>query len=656
MKRSSWFGDEFHEELSLEKDAVRLDRLNSGAPLLNNHNNGDLNDVIGVVENASMKQGQGVAMVRFSERAEIQGLVNDIKNGIIRNISVGYRVHKFEELEEKADDGLPIYRAVEWEPMELSFVGIPADKGAQARGLSHLDHEAILETKEERNTMKKAKKEIAPSEVSVSDEATRNAEVAATETVVESSEEAQTVATEASKEVSEAQETVAPIVEGTTETEQRSTEVQTSVVDPEAIRTLEIERQADIRKAVRVAQLPENFADVLVSGKQTVEEARALIFKELEKRTSSTTFNQRVEVIDMEQRDLRIEAATAAFLHRYDSSKYTMKQGQGEFAGGSLIDSARHFLHLEGVKGALSMSRTEIAKRALHSTSDFPSVLENVTNKALRAGYEGAPSTFAPFVQEKTVKDFKTISSVQLSDGGTLDEVAESGEYTSTTLEESKETYVVKKYGKIIGKTWELMVNDDLSAFTDIPSKLGRRAKEKENEIFWGIIIANAAMADAVTLFHASSHGGNLTSSGTAISITSLQVARTVMRLQRDLDGELINLSPSYLVVPAAKESIAEQFISQNMLADASGNINPFAGRLQLIVEPRLDANSGVSWYMFADKGKVPMAELARLEGYAGPQISVKEGFEVDGMQLKVRYPFGMKVVDYRGFYKNAGA
>ena len=33
-----------------------------------------------------------------------------------------------------------------------------------------------------------------------------------------------------------------------------------------------------------------------------------------------------------------------------------------------------------------------------------------------------------------------------------------------------------------------------------------------------------------------------------------------------------------------------------------------------------------------------------------------REGFDVDGMQFKVRMTFGAKAIDWRGLYKNAGA
>ena len=83
---SSWFTDDYEEELELNAGAVRLERLNAGAPLLNSHNAYDLDRVIGVVVagSAKIERGQGTAQVRFSNRPEVDSIWQDVKDGIRR--------------------------------------------------------------------------------------------------------------------------------------------------------------------------------------------------------------------------------------------------------------------------------------------------------------------------------------------------------------------------------------------------------------------------------------------------------------------------------------------------------------------------------------------------------------------------------------------
>jgi hypothetical protein len=96
--------------------------------------------------------------------------------------------------------------------------------------------------------------------------------------------------------------------------------------------------------------------------------------------------------------------------------------------------------------------------------------------------------------------------------------------------------------------------------------------------------------------------------------------------------------------------------VSQNLLASQSSNINPFAGKLTVVAEPRLDANSTTAWYLAASPDQVDIIVLATLEGENGPRVDSRVGFDVDGIEIKISHDVAAKVVDFRGLYKNPGA
>jgi hypothetical protein len=112
-------------KLSMDKSAMRTDRLENGAALLCDH---DPCDQIGVVESFEVdsKDGKARAMVRFSRSERGEEIYQDVLDGIRRNVSVGFVIHKL-VLEEENDDDNDLYRADDWEPFELSIVSIPAD-------------------------------------------------------------------------------------------------------------------------------------------------------------------------------------------------------------------------------------------------------------------------------------------------------------------------------------------------------------------------------------------------------------------------------------------------------------------------------------------------------------------------------------------------
>ena len=165
-------------------------------------------------------------------------------------------------------------------------------------------------------------------------------------------------------------------------------------------------------------------------------------------------------------------------------------------------------------------------------------------------------------------------------------------------------------------------INDDLGAFTRIPALFANAAANYESDTVYGIVTANAALSDTVALFHATHN--NLTGAGTAISVPSLGVARALMRRQTTPQGAVMNLQPKFLIVPAALETIANQFVSQQYVAAKSADYNPFAGVLQVVSEARLDANSATAWYLTAGTESIDTVEYAYLEGQQGAYIETR--------------------------------
>jgi hypothetical protein len=130
-----WSGKRYREVLSIKPEHMRLERMNAGAPLLDAHSAWSVGDVLGTVEPNSVRfeKSKVLATVRFSKRDAVGPIWQDVKDGIIRSVSVGYRVHKFVE-ETGKNSEIPTRTAVDWEPFEISMVPMPADAGARVRG------------------------------------------------------------------------------------------------------------------------------------------------------------------------------------------------------------------------------------------------------------------------------------------------------------------------------------------------------------------------------------------------------------------------------------------------------------------------------------------------------------------------------------------
>ena len=120
MPFDRWWGREI---LDVSATAMRMTRLVSGANLLMDH---DSRDVVGVVESVEIGPDRVArAVVRFGRSARAEEIWNDVRDGIRRNVSVGYMIHAAQLIE--MDDDEDTYRVTDWEPFEVSLVSVPAD-------------------------------------------------------------------------------------------------------------------------------------------------------------------------------------------------------------------------------------------------------------------------------------------------------------------------------------------------------------------------------------------------------------------------------------------------------------------------------------------------------------------------------------------------
>jgi hypothetical protein len=436
----------------------------------------------------------------------------------------------------------------------------------------------------------------------------------------------------------------------------KATQTETEAIATRA-RDAERERVATIYDLAARLSLDRGFAEDLVKRGVAIDAARTAILDKVAIDADKVRTSSQVSIPlgGRDERVTRREAVANALLHRYAPTLFSLTEPAREYRGMTLLELAREQLSSAGVN-VRGLSRDEIATRALHSTSDFPEILSAVTNKTLRQAYEAYPRTFMPFSRQVLATDFKAMNRVQIGEAPQLLKVGEGGEFKRGTIAESKESYRIETYGRVVAITRQVLINDDLDAFTRIPAMYGTAIATLESDVVWAIVIANANMADGVPLFHATHR--NLAAPGTALSVTSIGDGRTAMAKQTGLDKKtVLNVRPAYLLVPAALELAAEQIIAQNLMPAKTGDVVPQSIRtLTPISEPRLDAASATAWYLVANPAQIDTIEYAYLEGQQGAYIETRNGFDVDGVEIKCRLDFGAKAIDWRGLYRNPGA
>lgn len=306
------------------------------------------------------------------------------------------------------------------------------------------------------------------------------------------------------------------------------------------------------------------------------------------------------------------------------------------------------------------MQPTEIVNAAM-TTSDFPGLLGTSANKIFLGAYEAAEGTYRQIAVRRDVPNFQIQDLLRPGDYPTLVQLNEGGEITAGAMGEKKEQVQLKTYARMIQLSRQVLVNDSLGAFGDLAAKAGIAAAQLENITVWGLLTSNAGLGptlvDGVALFNAASHG-NYVASSAALAADKIATGRAAMRVQKSVDGNALNISPSILAVPAALETTAEQIINPLAIpTTATGILTPTLRSLNLIVEPLLDAADTDAWYLFSSPNlRAGALVYGGLEGNTGPRVTVDSPFHVDGIQIKVVHDFYAGVADYRFVYKSAGA
>lgn len=624
--RRSFWKDPWVEVLGHKNKEVDLFRLKNHATVHYNHSRAR-SDRIGVVLEAKVRNKRGEALIQISDRDDVADIWNDLKKGLLCNVSVGYHIHE-RVLTKKNDNGPDEYRVTRWEPVELSIVDIPADPTV---GVGRSDgvenHYRVIDinprpesgnqrgrkmaTKTKENKEKPTKEPTSSDRVITQDQETKQAEQAARQAL--ENEDARKRALRTIFAQHEATEGVGDLLRVC---------IDDSSITVDVAREKLLQKIGDAATPIGGNQVQPSIdaADKFRDGVIMAIEARAGI------------------------PDVKVDDANP-------------------WRGRSLTELARSCLEFNNLDA--SGSRIDVVGRAFtmrasaigHTPSDFTAILQNVANKSVLRGFNESKETWPLWCHVGNLSDFKTAHRVQLSSFDDLDLVGPGGEYKYGTFSDRGETIRLATYGKIFAITRQSLINDDLQILTSMPAKMGRAAARVPGDLAYAVLVSNPVMGDGTTLFH--SNHKNIGSAG-PITVSSIDETGRLMALQTDASGNAngLNISLGAILVPRALLGVAQQVrTSEFDPADANNSRAPNYVRntFDVIWDSRLDADSSKQWYGVADM-QFDTVEVAFLDGVQDPTTEEKEGWTVDGAEFKVRLDCAAAAMEWRSFVRNAGA
>jgi hypothetical protein len=333
------------------------------------------------------------------------------------------------------------------------------------------------------------------------------------------------------------------------------------------------------------------------------------------------------------------------------------------------------FARLMGQARVVAISgRGTRLQASAHSSGDFPLILANVANKALIVGYETAPITWRAWCRIGNLRDFKTHDRNRLSEAPLLVKRTENMPAEQGTFSEKREQITLDNYAKAFSYSRQMFVNDDLGAFIDVGTRMGRGGAYTIERLVYENLLLNSAtgptMSDSNTLFHAN-HANLETAAAPSQSSIETMMQNMMQQVGIGEDGAKIPVGgPPRFFLAGPKLAIEiNSIIKAPFRITGPTGTDPRTGQsiqgpqdatlaqAQAIAVPQLiNQGATTAWYGVADQGLAPSYEVGFLNGNQTPRIQAVIGTTVDGTTIVVDLDFAIfPTGGWQGIHRNPG-
>lgn len=610
VRRWDWDYGDFMEELSVDPAHIRSGRLDTGAlPILLDHRQGIRNQ-FGVVEKHWIENGRAYVQFRMETGTpEADAILNKLRQGIVRSVSVGYRIHTL--IERKEADKIPTLTATDWEPFEISLVSVPAD--AQATTVrSDGDASAY------------------PCHLILNRTPSTSGESHMVLPVTENPTDTQTQS---------------PVVEN------RAAPAATPTVDVNAAiaRALEADRQRGlaIRQLGARHGIESAAVEALVAEGITEVDASRKILDMLGERSQATGTASTIRVgYSYDAPEVVARAWEDALASRLSPQSVRPEGKALEFMGRSMMEGYHEVLLARGERPITS--KAALIERALHTTSDFPVMLGGVIHRTVVADHAAAPATFRELSSQINFTDFRDQEFLTGSEFPALQRLGEGGEIRSASIDDGTlETARVDTQAVKIHVSRELLANDSTGYLSQHFGKMGRRIAAQENKAVYDYLASNPKLKrDNKAVFHADHknlHATAVASPDEAI----LSAMRTVMA-SYESDDIPLNFNLAYLLIDPSLQTATEKLLS-DVYSTKTGDVNVFANKFKIIVDQAIASHN--AWYGWISKSDTSFLVHGYYNG-EGPKVDTQPGWNTLGMELRVYKDFGFGIIGDKGAYK----
>jgi len=298
------------------------------------------------------------------------------------------------------------------------------------------------------------------------------------------------------------------------------------------------------------------------------------------------------------------------------------------------------------------------------SAFSLSGILSNVANKELLLGYMEEDQSWREIAAIKPVSDFKAVTSYRLLDNMEYEELDAEGRIAHGQLSSESYTRQARTYAKMFALQRTDIINDDLGAFDDLRTRLGRGASRKFNNLFWSTFLANAAFFTAARGNYISGATTNLATDG-----VGLELGIKAFRTLKTGDGKRVGGVPTLLLVPPELEFSSQRLYQSTNVVAAGGSTgaivpdsNIHAGKYRPVIvpwlsDPSFTGYSATAWYLLRPTSVLAPIVASFLNGVQTPTVdSAAADFDQLGVQFRGYHDFGVDLAEYLAGIKAKGS
>lgn len=324
----------------------------------------------------------------------------------------------------------------------------------------------------------------------------------------------------------------------------------------------------------------------------------------------------------------------------------TALESQGERVPSGL-GGAAFYAHAKS-----AMGRIRAAGGGLNSfsTISLPGILSNIANKSLLDAYTARESTLMRIASKSSHGDFKGMTEYRLDAAGRMKKVGQDGKIESISLQEASYFNQLETYAALLSLTRQMIIDDDLNAFTSIPREFGQLAFDTREMIGWQMLLDN------LTTFFTDVNGNYIND---PLSVSGIAHAEQLFAEQTNANGMPILTQGKYLLVPPYLYPLAKALYTSMTVNETTETgiakpvDNPHVNMYEPIEVPYMSekfSGTNKQWIMIVDPASIPMLNIAFLNGSEAPVIEESDSsFDTLGYQYRVYMDFGVALYDYRG-------